>query len=223
MREGGVQWAVTTARVNPDTGKTTGLDIQFVAKRNFEMCAPVVARNVGEGVVLSTDCAKIYPGIAKEIKASKHLTVNHSEHFRDPETGCHTNNVEGMHRIIKHECLKQFNRQPLVEQTGRPIYLDLVSWRCNHRLEQKEKGEPINVFRHFLRALLKWVREPIEDFDHRIPLIIEDNLMPADTIDEIDAEDDRFDGSEDMEEEDQILDDGAIDKTGNDPTFIPFH
>ena len=96
-RKGGVQWGITQVKVNPITGKAKGIDIQLVANTRMEMVAPMVARKSAEGAILTTNCAKIYPGVLKQIKASRHLTVNHTENFQDPDTGATTNAIEGMH------------------------------------------------------------------------------------------------------------------------------
>ena len=38
-----------------------------------------------------------------------HLSVNHSLHFKDPETGVHTNEIESLWRLAKLKC-PAFNR-----------------------------------------------------------------------------------------------------------------
>ena len=50
-----------------------------------------------------TDCWKAYPQAAKEAGCN-HQTVNHSEGFINKVTGLHTNNVEGIHSVLKKKC-----------------------------------------------------------------------------------------------------------------------
>ena len=96
MREPGVQWGLTGVEVCPRTGKTLSVDLQMLPfnRRDKETIAPRIVERMKEGGTISTDCLGAYSMAAKEAKCT-HLTVNHSENYKDPITGCHTNNVEG--------------------------------------------------------------------------------------------------------------------------------
>ena len=97
--------------VDPVSGKTTAIDFQFLPynKRRVSEIAPKIAQRMEEGGELTTDCWKAYIKSAKAAKVS-HFTVNHSREFKNPETGVHTNNVEGMHGVIKRDGYSQFGR-----------------------------------------------------------------------------------------------------------------
>ena len=71
-----------------------------------------------------TDCWRAYPPAARAAQV-EHLTVNHSKGFKDAETGIHTNNVEGIHGVIKRDAYAQFSRLPYLTKEGSTYYLDL--------------------------------------------------------------------------------------------------
>ena len=64
-----------------------------------------------------------------------HETVNHSQNFKDPVSGVHMNNVEGIHATLEKDSRAQFGRLSSV-RNGHVYYLDLVVWRTNARLEE---------------------------------------------------------------------------------------
>ena len=67
----------------------------------------------------------MYPRAA-EAAGCENLTVNHSKHFKDPDTVVHTNNVEGIHGTIKRYARSQFGRLPSLSEDGFTNYLDLL-------------------------------------------------------------------------------------------------
>ena len=116
---------------------------------------------------MTTDCWRAYPAAA-EAAGVTHLTVNHAKTFRDPDTGAHTNNVEGIHGVIKRAALAQFSRLPYLMRDGMTYYLDLLIWRENQHLQDKP------AFTAFLKDLYFWTHSPLEDFNRRIPVFPEE-------------------------------------------------
>ena len=114
MRKSGVQWALTVVKVNPTTNKTEQVDIQFLQgnKRSVTQITPLVVQRMKRGGVMLTDCWKAYSQAAKEAGCT-HQTVNHSEGFINKVTGLHTNNVEGIHSVLKKNARSQFGRLPI--------------------------------------------------------------------------------------------------------------
>ena len=96
MRKPGVQWGLTGLEVCPQTGKTLSVDLQMLPynRRDKEDIAPSIVDQMKESGTISTDCWGAYPMAAQQAKCI-HLTVNHSENYKDPIIGCHINNVEG--------------------------------------------------------------------------------------------------------------------------------
>ena len=60
---------------------------------------PLIQKHIAPGTTIHSDCWKAY-GSLEEL-GYKHYTVNHSEHYKDPETGVHTNNIESNWRPLK--------------------------------------------------------------------------------------------------------------------------
>jgi hypothetical protein len=81
---------------------------------------------------------KSYNTIPKLPQGYTHLTVNHSQNFIDPISGCHTQNVEGMWSNFKR------NFRPLSGNTTETYasYFPEFMWR-------KRFGDSPNVFYNF--------------------------------------------------------------------------
>jgi transposase-like protein len=60
----------------------------------------IIQRHVLPGSVIHTDMFRSYIGIESEL-GFIHRTVNHSQNFRNPATGVHTNTVEGNNNALK--------------------------------------------------------------------------------------------------------------------------
>ena len=105
QRQSGVQWAVTGVRVHPETKQLMEVDCHFVRNRSAAEMAPHILSDVSsvDRPVVTTDRWAAYPTILSVVKGAEHMTVNHSETFKDPVTGAHTNHVEGAHSLMKRE------------------------------------------------------------------------------------------------------------------------
>lgn len=68
--------------------------VRVVENRNAETIADVLLDHVLPGSIVHTDCWRGYLNISEDVGVV-HRTVNHSMHFVDPETGVHTNSIEG--------------------------------------------------------------------------------------------------------------------------------
>ncbi|CEF59298.1 Transposase, ISXO2-like domain-containing protein [Strongyloides ratti] len=65
-----------------------------VEKRDSETLLEVIKKHVKPGSIIHTDFWQGYERI-EDILRFKHYTVNHGVNFKDPETGVHTNTIEG--------------------------------------------------------------------------------------------------------------------------------
>src|SRR5271154_3427583 len=70
-----------------------------VQDRTQETLLDVITRHVAPGSIIHTDLWRGYYGL--DTIGMTHRTVNHSRHFVDPETGVHTNTIEGTWNGIK--------------------------------------------------------------------------------------------------------------------------
>jgi transposase-like protein len=76
------------------------LFVESVPDRTAATLLEVIERRVLPGSVIHTDMWRAYDGI-QYVLGMEHRTVNHTIHFRDPETGVHTNTIEGTWNGIK--------------------------------------------------------------------------------------------------------------------------
>lgn len=76
--------------------------VEVVADRSRQTLFEVISRHVRPGSVVCTDMWRGYIGLDEAINV-QHNTVNHSENFVDPDTGTHTNTIEGTWCGIKRK------------------------------------------------------------------------------------------------------------------------
>ncbi|GFW97317.1 DDE_Tnp_IS1595 domain-containing protein [Trichonephila clavipes] len=70
------------------------------SRRESPLCLPELIREwILPGTTIIPDCWRAYECLSDE--GYRHLTVNHSLTFKDPETGAHTNAIEGTWSAIK--------------------------------------------------------------------------------------------------------------------------
>jgi len=78
-----------------------------VENRNAETLAEVISTYVAPGSIIHTDCWRGYSFLS-QFDRIEHRTVNHSEFFRDPETGVHSNTIEGTWAAVKSSISKRY-------------------------------------------------------------------------------------------------------------------
>jgi transposase-like protein len=74
--------------------------LERIEDRRAETLLEVIGRFVLPGSIVYTDMWKGYAKINETLNLT-HCTVNHSENFKDPITGVHTNTIEGLWNGIK--------------------------------------------------------------------------------------------------------------------------
>jgi transposase-like protein len=71
-----------------------------VTDRSSESLLQIISAHVRPGTIINTDCWRGYSGLTEQLDVT-HNTVNHSQFFRDPLTGAHTNYIESTWRGLK--------------------------------------------------------------------------------------------------------------------------
>jgi len=70
-----------------------------VEDRSTDTLLQIIKEWIKPGTTIFSDCWRAYNCL--ETEGFKHLTVNHSLHFKDPDTGTHTNAIESSWRAAK--------------------------------------------------------------------------------------------------------------------------
>lgn len=116
--------------------RTTGdyrLELCPDNKRRAEDLIPLIEKHVIEGTEVHTDEWKAYGSLKDKYV---HKTVNHSEHFVDPESGAHTQTIEGSWKNLKYELIRRgFDRENLA------MHLCEYLW---HRECKREQLDPFD-------------------------------------------------------------------------------
>ncbi|XP_055948295.1 uncharacterized protein LOC129981472 [Argiope bruennichi] len=113
-----------------------------VQDRTSETLLSVLKEWVIPGSTVMSDCWKSYDCLSEE--GFVHLTVNHSLTFKDPDTGAHTNSIEGTWAACKRS-LKGTRRV----KDGMDGYLAEYIWRRCHRSGVK------STTRQFFESIIK--------------------------------------------------------------------
>ena len=115
--------------------------MELVDRRDAATLVPIIQRYIVQGTRVWSDEWPAYNGL--NAIGYVHQTVNHSQHYVDPATGVHTNNIEACNR---HACKAGFKRRYGVARHLLPSYIDEYMWRCNN-------GQP-----HAFTAVLEAIR-----------------------------------------------------------------
>jgi transposase-like protein len=94
-----------------------------VEHRDTEAISRVIEAHVLSGSIIYTDCWHGYSYL-DETENYIHRTVNHSQHFKDPGTGVHTNTIEGTWAAIKAVISKRYGCED-----GISNHLGVFIWR----------------------------------------------------------------------------------------------
>lgn len=107
-----------------------------IEERNIENINDIIKKYVKKGTTVYTDCWKGYNNLNKI--GYKHKTVNHKKHFKDPNTGVHTNTIEGAWNGLKQSIIpRNRNKKDIV------LHLKEYQWR--------KKNREYNLWKNFLK------------------------------------------------------------------------
>ncbi|CAI4221049.1 unnamed protein product [Auanema sp. JU1783] len=79
-----------------------------VPDRSAKSLIQCINHSILPGTTIVSDCWRSYNGIESHPNHYSHLTVNHRYNFVDPESGAHTNNIEGLWNVAKSKFKKMW-------------------------------------------------------------------------------------------------------------------
>jgi transposase-like protein len=98
-----------------------------VQDRSADTLLEAINEHVLTGSIISTDLWRGYSSLGN-MNNYRHLTVNHSQHFTDPETNVNTNTIEGTWSAIKAKIPIRCRTEELIE----PHLWEFIWRRKNH-------------------------------------------------------------------------------------------
>jgi len=119
---------------------TNDFVMEVVPRRNGVTLLPVIQRTIIPGSEIWSDEWRGYNGLAAA--GYVHRRVNRSQHFVNPVTGVHTNNIEA--RLAA--CKSTMKRRYGVPRHLLPGYLDEYMWRAR-RPHPQTLGDMLDVIR----------------------------------------------------------------------------
>lgn len=122
--------------------------MSVVSERTKDVLLSLIRKFILAGTTIISDCWRSYDCLENE--GFVHLTVNHSIQFKHPDTGAHTNSIEGTWSAVKRglnhsHCRGQFD-----------TYLFEYVWR------RRNKNTDV-LFMEFLRAIVRVFPPPTHD------------------------------------------------------------
>lgn len=85
--------------------------MEFVPDRTINTMIPILARRIASGSIVHSDRYATYTNLPAKLAEYgvliEHRTVNHSTNFVDPDTGSHTQSIEGLWSTIKRSIRKR--------------------------------------------------------------------------------------------------------------------
>lgn len=122
------------------------LFIVEVPDRKEATLLAIIKTHVLPGSIIITDCFKSYFNLNK---LYEHFTVDHSKNFVDPESGAHTNSIEGTWCALKYKIAPR-NRTKSIGEDGQVQEELLGDFLCEFQWRRKNSG---NLWEGFLTAL----------------------------------------------------------------------
>lgn len=121
-----------------------------VEKRDRKTLERLIKMYILPGTTVISDKWKAYSGIPKiDGYEFKHLTVNHSEHFVDPDTGATTNHIEAMWGAFKRRRVTSFgNNRALLRS-----HLNEFMWRQRHAYSFKNGVRKASAFHNIVKHI----------------------------------------------------------------------
>lgn len=126
---------------------------QCVADRTADTLIEIIKDNILPGTTIISDCWKAYCSLNKE--GFKHLTVNHSVNFVDPDTGAHTNTIESTWRALKKSLPKH--------GTTKNLYDTYFAQYCVRKQFLIDKEDPLIEFLNLVRLVHHPKYEPSKE------------------------------------------------------------
>ena len=132
---------------------------QVPSNRTRKTLLPIIEQHCIEGTIFHSDGWKAYGKLAEhlDVEDCSHFPVNHSSNYVDPETGAHTQTIEGLWSHVK-DFLPVRGMKP--HDLG--SYLGWFMWDRNCRQLKHDK------FLHFLRCAAE-VRPPSYKVEFQLP------------------------------------------------------
>jgi len=155
-----------------------------VPNRSAPTLLAVIRRHVRPGSILYTDLWKGYRTRDLERIGMTHLTVNHSRHFVDPDTGVHTNTIEGTWAGLKMMVSRRYRTAALIDP-----WLAMFMWRRRYHY---------CIWDALIEALQWWTDKLQREAEGPVPLILPDE-------DSVDSVSEPSDVSDEMSENSDII------------------